>query len=94
MLIVKIEYQIGFVTDYSNPLDVILQPALDIAVYAVLPLFISTIHYVIGMIGIFCAIVKEHTDFSKLACIFTVKILLNIVAGVAPNKNFSTAFAW
>jgi len=91
MFIIKIEYQNGFIADYTTMLGVIPQSALDFTIWAVLPIsLICMIPYTIGMIAIFWAIFKKYTNLPKWACIFnplTMKVLLNVVAEVAPNTE-------
>lgn len=91
MFIIKIEYQNGFLPDYTTMLGVLPQSALDFTIWAVLPIsFVCLIPYTIGMIAMFWAVFKKYTDFPKWACIFnplTMKILLNVVAEVAPNTK-------
>lgn len=91
MFIIKIEYQNGFITDYTTMLGVLPQSALDFTIWTVLPMsFVCLISYTIGMIAMFWAVFKRYTDFPKWACIFnplTIKVLLNVVAEVAPNTE-------
>lgn len=91
MFIIKVEYQNGFIPDYTSMLGVIPQSALDFTIWAVLPMsFICLIPYTIGMIAMFWAIIKKYTNFPKWACIFnplTMKLLLNLVAEIAPNTE-------